>query len=121
MHTHVCVRRFDVCVCIHGPVYAIGVLEAMKDNFFFLALKLGFGMNPTSFGSHSKPPFFNYIKHNTVYFKNAQKILRENLRFTRNPKSKREFFTKYPQINFLLIRTFYHLDLRVLKFTTQFC
>ena len=31
-----------------------------------------------------------------VYFKDTQKILRENLRFIRNSESKREFFTKYP-------------------------
>ena len=31
----------------------------------FSALKLRFGMNPTSFGSRSKPLFFNYM----VYFK----------------------------------------------------
>ena len=49
-------------------------------------------MNPTLLGSHSKPPFFNYLKPYMVYFKNTQKIPRENLRFTRNSESKKEFF-----------------------------
>ena len=53
-------------------------------------------MNLTSSGSHSKPPFFNYIEPYMVYFENTQKILRENLRFTRNSGSKRDFFTKHP-------------------------
>ena len=45
-----------------------------------------------------------------VHFQETQKILRENLRFTRNNKPKMEFFTKYPQINFLLVETFFGLD-----------
>ena len=52
---------------------------------------------------------------------NTQKILRENLRFTRNNESKREFFTKHPQVNILLIETFSGLDFWVLKFTNKFC
>ena len=60
-------------------------------------------MNSTSSGSYSKPPFFNYINLYMLYFKNIMKILRKNLRFTRN--SKREFFIKHSQVNFLLIRT----------------
>ena len=53
-------------------------------------------MNPTLSGSCSKPQIFNYIKSYMVYFKNTQKILRENLRFTRNSESKREFLTRHP-------------------------
>ena len=60
-------------------------------------------MNPISFGSHSKPPFFNYIKLYIVAFQNTQKILRENIGFTRNSESKREVFTKHPQVNIFLI------------------
>ena len=78
-------------------------------------------MNPTSSGSRFKPQIFNYIKLYMVYFKNTQKILRENLRFPRNNESKMEFFTKHSQVNFLLIETFSGLNLRVLKFTNQFC
>ena len=33
-HTCVYVRRFNVCVCIHGPMYAAKVPEAMKGKFF---------------------------------------------------------------------------------------
>ena len=51
-------------------------------------------MNPISSRSFSKPLFFNYIKPYMVHFKNTQKILRENTRFTGNSESKREFFTK---------------------------
>ena len=46
-----------------------------------------------------------------VPFKNKHKTLRENLRFTRNNESKREFFTKNPKINFLLVETFFGIDL----------
>ena len=41
-----------------------------------------------------------------VYFQNAQKSHGKTLRFTRNNESEREFFKKYPQVNFLLIRAF---------------
>ena len=41
--------------------------RGMKGKFF--ALKLRFGMNPTSSRSRSKFPFFNYIKPYMVYFK----------------------------------------------------
>ena len=70
------------------------VLETMKDKFF--ALKLRFGTNPTVSRSHSKPLFFQYKKPYMVHFQNTQKILRENLRFTRNSELKRDFFTKHP-------------------------
>ena len=78
-------------------------------------------MNPTFSGSCSKPLFFNYIKSYIVYFKNTWKILRENPRFTRNSELMREFFTKNPQVNFILIGTFSSLNSRVLKFTNHFC
>ena len=48
-------------------------------------------MNPTSFGSHSRPLFSHYIKPYMAPFQNTQKILRENLWFTRNSESKRDF------------------------------
>ena len=78
-------------------------------------------MNHTSSRSLSKPLFSQYKKPYMVPFQKTQKILRENLRFTRNSESKREFFTKHPQVNFLLIKTFFGLDFRVLKFINQFC
>ena len=80
----------------------------MKDKFSTLMLR--FGMNPTSPKSHSKPIFYHYIKPYMILFQNIQKILRENLRFIRNSESKREFFTKYPQVNFILIGNFSGLD-----------
>ena len=46
-----------------------------------------------------------------VPFQNTQKIIRENLRFTRNSESVWEFFTKHTQVNFLLIENFSGLDL----------
>ena len=36
----VCVRRFNVCIRIHGLVYAAKVLEAMKDKFFCIQAKV---------------------------------------------------------------------------------
>ena len=77
-------------------------------------------MNPTSSGKYSKPPFSQYKKPYMVPFQNTQKILRENLKFTRNNESKREFFTKHPQVNFLLIGNFSGLDLQVLRLLITF-
>ena len=87
----------------------VRVLETMKCNFS--ALKVRFGMNLTLFESCSKPPFSQYKIPYMVPFKNKHKTLRENLRFTRNNESKREFFTKHPKINFLLVETFFGIDL----------
>ena len=58
-------------------------------------------MNSTSSGKRSKPLFHNYIKPYMVPFQKIEKILRENLRFTRNSESKRKFFMKHPQVNFI--------------------
>ena len=58
IHTHT-----RACVCM------LGFQKIWKASFFF-ALKMGFWMNPTSFRSCSKPPFFNYIKPNMVPFQN---------------------------------------------------
>jgi len=66
----------------------VRVLETMKDS----ALKMDFGMNPTSNGSRSKPLFSHYIKPYIVAFQNTQKILRDNLRFIRHSESKRVFY-----------------------------
>ena len=60
----------------------LGFQKTMKDKFS--ALKLRIKMNLTSPGNHSKPQFFNNIKPYMVYFKNIQKILRENIKFNRN-------------------------------------
>ena len=103
-----------MCLRTHARVPKI-----MKDKFS--ALKLGFGMNHTMSGSRSKPSFFNYINPYMIPFQTIKKILRENLKFTRNSESKREFFIKLPQVNFILIGTFSSLDPRILKFTNHFC
>ena len=71
--------------------------------------------NPTSSRSRSKPPFLNYRRPYVVAFKNTQKILMENIRFTRNSEPKMEFFTKHPQVNIFLIEAFSGLDLEVLR------
>ena len=57
-------------------------------------------------GSHSKPPFFNYIKPYIVAFQNTQKILRENTRFTRNSESKRDFSQNVLKSMYFLLRPF---------------
>ena len=93
------------CVHKHGPMHVARVLETMKGKFF--ALMLRFGTNLTSSRRHFKLPFSNYIKPYMVPFQNTQKILKENLKFTRNIESKREFFTKHSQVNFHLIVTFF--------------
>ena len=49
----------------------VRVLETMKDKFS--TLKLGFGTNPTSSGSNSKLPFFNYKKSYMVPFEKHRK------------------------------------------------
>ena len=82
---------------------------------------LRFETNPTMSGRHSKPLFSHYIKSYMAHFQKAQKILRENLRSSRNSESKMEFFTKHPRVNFTLIGTFFGLDPLVLKFTIHFC
>ena len=115
MHTHApdpCTQAS--CMRTHARVP-----KTMKGKFSTLKLRLG--TNPTSSESHSKPSFSQYKKLYMVPSQNTQKILRENLRFIRNSKSKKESFTKHPQVNFLLIVTFFGLDLQVLKFTNHFC
>ena len=92
--------------------------KPIKSKFF--ALMLRFGMNPTLSRSRSKPLFSHYRKPYMAPFQNTQNIQRENLRFTRNSESKREFFTKHSQVNFVLIGTFYGLDLSSLRFLITF-
>ena len=72
-------------------------------------------MNPTLPGSCSKLPFSNYKRPDIVAFQNTQKILRENIRFTRNSESKREFFTKHFEVSIFLIKAFSGLNLGVLR------
>ena len=103
-----CVCRAWACVCMHE------FQKLWKASFS--ALKLGFGTNPTLSRSRFKASFSNYKKPYMVPFQDTQKILRKNIRFTRNSESKREFFTKHPQVNICLIRTYSGLDLRISRF-----
>ena len=61
---------------------SIGFQKPMKCKFSTLMLR--FGTNLISSGSRSKPPFSQYKKPYIAHFQNTQKILRENLRSTRN-------------------------------------
>ena len=58
MHMH----ASDLCMHARVP-------EIMKGKFF--ALKLRFGMNLTSSGGHSKPPFSQYKKPYMEHFQNT--------------------------------------------------
>ena len=89
MHTHT-----YTAICTHARVP-----EDMKGKFFALKTEIW-----------NESPFSQYKQPYMIPFQNTQKILQENLRFIRN-ESKREFFTKHSQVNFLLIRTFFDLDL----------
>ena len=83
-YAHTCFMHAYTYTGMHTHVR---VLETMKDS----ALKMDFGMNPTSNGSCSKPLFSHYIKPYIVAFQNTQKILRDDLRFIRHSESKRVF------------------------------
>ena len=114
-YAHTC-SSFAYACFMHAYTYMgmhmhVRVPETMKGKFY--ALKFGFWTNFTSSWSHSKPPFLNYKKPYIVAFQKTQKILRENIRFTRNSESKMEFFTKHPQVNIFLIETFFGLNLQV--------
>ena len=98
-------------------MYTTRVSESYKRQVF--CIKLRFGINPTSFESSSKSPFFNYIKPYMVYLRNTQKIQRENIRFTRNNKSKRKFFIKYSQVNVCWLDIFWLWSLSC-KITNHF-
>ena len=121
-HTHVC--SSSACACFMHAYEYMGmrslakVLETMEGKFS--AFKTWFGVNSTSFESHSKPLFSYYKKSYMIPSQNTKNIPRENTRITKNTESNGEFFTKHPQVNIFLIETFYGLDLRALKFTNCF-
>ena len=114
-----CTCKSDACVRRHEPAHTVRVSETYE--YKFSALKTEVWNESHIVWSRSKPSFFNYINPYMIYFKNIEKIIREKLRFIRNNESKREFFIKHLQVNFILIRTFSSLDSRVLKFTNYFC
>ena len=115
VYTRMCTHALDLCayvscmrthtcmgMCVHARI-----LEAIKDKFS------AFETNLTSSVSCSNPSFFYYKKSYMILFQNTLKILRKNIRFTRNSELKREFFTKHSQVNIFLINAFSSLDLRV--------
>ena len=109
-HTRIglCMQLF-ACICRPDLVHTWQILETKYGKFYTFMLR--FGMNPTSSGSRFNPLFSHYKQPYMVYFENTQKSHGKTLRFTRNSESKREFFTKHSQVNFLLIRAFSGLDL----------
>ena len=120
-----CARKYAYVYTCSRPAYAYTgmhtharVPKTMKDKFS--AFEAGIWNESHIVWELFQTLIFFSIKSHTWYLQNIQKILRENLKFTRNSESKREIFTKHPQVNFLLIETFSSLDLRVLKFTNQF-
>ena len=111
-----CVHRFDAHVRRHKPMHITRVLETMKDRFFCNNFEV-WNKSHIVWELFQTPIFSPYKAIRGTFPKEKLKILRENTIFIRNNESKREFFTKHPQVNFLLIRTFSGLDPRVLKFT----
>ena len=87
----------------------VRVPETMKAKFFYIKVEVcnEFHIIWELF----QTPIFQYKKPYMVSFQNTHKILRENLIFIRNGESKREFFRKHPQVNFLLIETFSSLNI----------
>ena len=97
-YTHACLS--STCACyMHAYAYTgirahARVPKTMKEKFS--AFKTWFGMNPTLFGSHSKPLFSDYKKLYMVF---------------KRQKIRREIFTEHPQVNIFLIETFSNLNL----------
>ena len=120
VYTRMCTHALDLCAyasCMHTHtcmgmrVHAM-VLEVIKDKFF-LHLKLSLKRISHRLWAIPIPHFFYYKKSYMVHVQNTLKILRKNIRFTRNNESKREFFTKHSQVNIFLIDAFSSLDIRV--------
>ena len=111
-----CVHRFDAHVRRHKPMHITRVLETMKDRFFYNNVEV-WNKSHIVWELFQTLIFSPYKAIRGTFPKEKLKILRENTIFIRNNESKRKFFTKNLQVNFLLIRTFSGLDPRVLKFT----
>ena len=78
----------------------LGFQKPKKDKFS--ALKTEVWIESHIVWEPFQTPFFQLYKALHGIFQNTNKILRENLRFTRNNESKREFFTKHPQVKSIL-------------------
>ena len=114
-YAHTC--SCSACACfMYGYTYTgmrthVKVPETMKCKF--LTFKTWFWNESHIVWELFQPLFSNYKKPYMVHFQNTHKILWENTRFTRNSESKREFFTKHPQVNSFLIEAFLSLNLPV--------
>ena len=77
----------------------------MKDKFSALKTKIWNEFHIV-YEPFQTPIFQLYKDLHGIFQKYTHKILRENRRFIGNSESKREFFTKYPQVNIFLLRPF---------------
>ena len=94
MRAITCVCRSDTCVRRHRPAHAARVSKTYERQVFYINVEVW-----NEFHIIWEPfqtPIFSLYKAIMAPFQNTQKILRENLRFTKNSESKREFFTKHP-------------------------
>ena len=102
--------------CLLWSFYGLKLCQQLLSFFFFLPYERERNRHVFDCGYNCyKPLFLNYKKPYMIPFQKTQKILRENIRFTRNSESKREFFTKHFEVNNFLIKAFSGLDLGVLR------
>ena len=118
MHTRVCAHMFKLYermlhAYVHKHGHACTHYGSRNYERQVFYIKVWFWNESHIVWGRFKPPFSNYKMPYMVPFQKTQKILRENSRFTRNSKSKREFFTKHLQVNIFLIEAFSGFDLWV--------
>ena len=88
------IHRSAACIRRHGPTHIIRVSETYEMQVFCINVEV---WNKSHIiWEPFQTPIFSLYKAYMAPFQNTQKILKENLRFTRNSESKREFFTKHP-------------------------
>ena len=118
MHTRVCAHMFKLYermlhAYIHKHGHACTHYGSRNYERQVFYIKVWFWNESHIVWGRFKPLFSNYKMPYMVPLQKTQKILRENSRFTRNSKSKREFFTKHLQVNIFLIEAFSGFDLWV--------
>ena len=88
------------------PVHIGRVLEALKRQVFYIK---DWGLERISdrLGAFPKPYFHNINSHTWYLSKTYRNLMGKTLRFTRNSKSKKEFSTKHPQVNFIWLGPFF--------------
>ena len=106
MHTHTQTMHMHTW----GMHMHLGFRRLWKESFLHIN---SCGTNPTLFGSRPTPLFYHYRKPLKHFFKRRQNI-EDSLE---NSESKREFFTKHPQVKFYLVETYFCLSLWLLKLT----